>query len=31
MSWIDNSNNEDGFEIERKTNDGTFYAILKMP
>jgi hypothetical protein len=28
LSWIDNSNNEDGFKIERKTGSGSTWALI---
>jgi RHS repeat-associated protein len=30
LSWTDNSSNEDGFKIERKTADGTFTEIATV-
>ena len=31
LQWVDNSDNEDGFEIERKTDDGAFVKIGEAP
>lgn len=30
LSWIDNSNNEDGFRIERASNGGTFQLVATI-
>lgn len=30
MSWLDNSDNEDGFVIQRKVNDGEFEDVVKL-
>ena len=32
LTWVDNSDNEDGFEIEKKvTAEGTFSPLPKLP
>lgn len=31
LTWKDNSNNEDGFKIERKTEDGIYTVIATLP
>ncbi len=31
LSWLDNSNNEDGFAVERKTGTGAYGEVVRLP